>query len=254
MNYRRPARLVETAAGIPTGGHRRAKIILTKRLATTALATGDKDEGNRYRVRLKLRSASRLLPLAGILLLALSITTMPLRAADLGPTASEESAPATLPLREALSRYLSLEMIRATFEVIPRDDLEAALEEQAVRWSIAAPSAASLADLDQQLLTEASYYLVSLSYLVQVGGAVFPGDRAEMVYANDTISKLDDLRRQLVDAVESGGDVLPVLVEVERIRALTEGYSSVPEDFGVFTDHDALLDQVLSKLDIGTPT
>jgi hypothetical protein len=201
-----------------------------------------------------LRSASRLLPLVGVLLLALSITALPLHAGDLGPTPSEESVPAAVPLREALSRYLSLEMIRATFEVIPRDDLGAVLEDQAARWSIAAPSAAALADLDQQLLTEASYYLVSLSYLVQVGGAVFPGDRAEMVYANDTISKLDDLRRQLVDAIEDGGDVLPVLIEVERIRALTEGYSEVPADFGVFTDHNALLDQVLSKLNIGTPT
>ena len=201
-----------------------------------------------------MRSASRLLPLAGVLLLALSVTTIPLRAADLGPTPSEESAAAGAPLREALSRYLSLEMIRATFDVVQREDLGTALEEQAARWGASAPSAAALADLDQQLLTEASYYLVSLSYLVQAGGAVFPADRAEMVYANDTISKLDDLRRQLVDAIESGGDVLPVLVEVERIRALTEGYSDVPEGFGVFIDHDALLDQVLDKVEIGTPT
>ncbi len=201
-----------------------------------------------------MRSASRLLPLAGVLLVALSLTTLPPRAADLGPTPSEEVVPAALPLHEALSRYLSLEMIRATFDVVPRDELGAILEEQAARWNIAAPSAAALADLDQQLLTEASYYLVSLSYLVQVEGAVFPGDRAEMVYVNDTLSKLDDLRRQLVDAVETGGEVLPVLIEAERIRALTEGYAAVPDDFGVFTQHDRLLDDVLSKLERGTPT
>jgi hypothetical protein len=200
-----------------------------------------------------LRSALRLLPLAGALLLALSVTTIPLRAADLG-TSSDESVPATVPLREALSRYLSLEMIRATFDVVQRDDLATALEEQAARWGASAPSRAALADLDQQLLTEASYYLVSLSYLVQAGGAVFPGDRAEMVYANDTISKLEDLRRQLVNAIERDGDVLPVLVEVERIRALTEGYSDVPAGFGVFTDHDALLEQVLDEVESGTPT
>lgn len=201
-----------------------------------------------------MRFASRLLPLAGVLLLALSVAVLPLRAADLGPTPSEQPAATTMSLHEALSRYLSLEMIRATFDVVPRDELGATLEEQAARWSLAAPSAAALADLDQQLLTEASYYLVSLSYLVQVGGAVFPGDRAEMVYANDTIAKLDDLRRELVDAVENGGDVLPVLIEAERIRALTEGYPAVPEDFGVFTDHDALLDEALAKLESGTPT
>lgn len=201
-----------------------------------------------------MRSASRLLPFAGVLLLALSLTTLPARAADLGPTPSEEAAPAALPLRQALSRYLSLEMIRATFDVVPRDELGAILEERAARWSIAAPSAGILADLDQQLLAEASYYLVSLSYLVQVEGAAFPGDRAEMVYINDTLSKLDDLRRQLVDAVETGGDVLPVLVEAERIRALTEGYTVVPDDFGVFAQHGSLLDDVLATLERGTPT
>jgi hypothetical protein len=205
-------------------------------------------------VRLKLRSASRFLPFVGALLLALSLIAGPTNAADLGPTPLPDAAPATQSLRESLSRYLSLEMVRATFDVISRDDLRGALEEQAARWSAVAPSAAELADLDQQLLTEASYYLVSLNYLVQAGGAVFPGDRAEMVYANDTISKLDDLRRQLVDAVENGGDVVPVLIEVERIRALTEGYSEVPEGFGVFTNHDAMLDEVLGKLGERLPT
>lgn len=207
-----------------------------------------------YRVRLKLRFASRLLPLAGVLLLSLSVAAVPLQAADLGPTPSEEAAPTTSTLREALSRYLSLEMIRATFDVVPPDELGAALEQQARRWSKAAPPAEALAELDQQLLSEASYYLVSLSYLVQVGGAAFPADRAEMVYANDTLSKLDDLRRQLFEAIETGGDVLPVLVEAERIRALTEGHASAPGDFGVFAEHEALLDKVINKLKRGTPT
>jgi len=200
-----------------------------------------------------LRFASRVLPLAGALLLGLSLTTLPLQAADLGPAPSEQSAPTTLTLREALSRYLALEMIRVTFDVLPRDELEAALEEQALRWGKAAPSGEALTELDQQLLSEASYYLTSLSYLVQVGGAAFPADRAEMVYANDTISKLVDLRRQLFEAIETGGDVLPVLVEAERIRALTEGHTSAPDDFGVFAEHEALLDSVLDKLDRGTP-
>jgi len=207
-----------------------------------------------YRVRMKLRFASKLLPLAGAVLLNLSVAALPLQAADLGPAPSAETAPATLTtLREALSRYLSLEMIRVTFDVVPREDLGAALEEQALRWGKTAPPPEALADLDQQLLSEASYYLVSLSYLVRVGGAAFPTDRAEMVYANDTISRLDDLRRQLFEAIETGGDVLPVLAEAERIRALTEGHTRTPDDFGVFAQHDTLLDSVLSKLDRGTP-
>ena len=41
--------------------------------------------------------------------------------------------------------------------------------------------------------------------------------------------------------------------EAERLRALTEGYVSPPEDFGVFAEHEALLDSVLDRLERGTP-
>jgi hypothetical protein len=166
-------------------------------------------------------------------------------AADLGSAAIAATDPAPVTLREALSRYLSLEMVRATFDVLPREDLGAELESQAARWEGAPPSAPELADIDQQLLAEASYYIVSLSYLVQVGGAVFPTDKAEEVYANDTIARLDDLRRRLLASIEDGTDVLPILTEVEQIRALTEGYRTVPDGFGLFERHDDLLDHVL---------
>lgn len=173
-------------------------------------------------------------------------------AADMdAQTSVNERAPVTL--RQALSRYLSLEMVRATFDVISRDDLADSLKDETARWHGVVPSAAELADIDQQLLAEASYYIVSLSYLVQVGGAVFPDDKAEAVYANDTIVRLEDLRRQLFDDVAAGGDVLPVLSELERIRALTEGYTSIPDGFGVFEQHDRLLDEVLEELAKGTP-
>ena len=186
-----------------------------------------------------------------VILLAVAVPTV--GAADLGPQISvEDRAPVTL--RDALSRYLSLEMVRATFDVISRDDLEGALKDELARWGGAAPSEEELADIDQQLLAEAGYYIVSLSYLVQVGGAVFPGDKAEAVYANDTISRLEDLRRQLFEDVAAGTDVLPVLSEVERIRALTEGYTSIPEGYGVFEQHQQLLDGALETKLKGTAT
>lgn len=200
----------------------------------------------------RVRFASILPSLVGWML-ALCLAAMPAGAADLGPAPSTGVQPGEVELHEALSRYLSLQMIRATFDVVPRDDLEPALEEQAARWGNAPPSAGALSELDQQLQAEASYYLVSLSYLVQVGGAVFPADRAEMVYVNDTVSELEDLRRQLVEAIADGGDVLPVLVEAERIRALTEGYQALPTDFGVFAEHDTLLGRVLEERRRGTP-
>ena len=200
-----------------------------------------------------LRDVLKLLPCAGLaLLLAIAPVTVA-RAADFGSPPATENEAAPMTLREALSRYLALAMIRVTFDVVQSEDLEAVLEDQALRWGNIPPSAAALADLDRQLLAEASYYIVSLSYLVQVGGAVFPGDKSEMVYANDTIARLDDLQRELVVAITDGGDVLPILTEVERIRALTEGLTEMPEGLGVFATHETLLDSVVDKLERGTP-
>lgn len=199
---------------------------------------------------LELRLPRKLLSLAGLVLF-LTCGPFTASAADFSSAGVTDPAPVTY--REALSRYLSLEMVRATFDVVARDDLEALLEAQAVRWHGAVPTAAELADIDGQLLAEASYYIVSLTYLVQVGGAVFPSDKAEAVYANDTIVRLDDLRRQLFEAIQSGSDIVPILAEVERIRALTEGYTSIPNGFGVFDQHGKLLDAALTRQAKGTP-
>lgn len=155
--------------------------------------------------------------------------------------------------RDALSRYLSLEMIRASFDVVPREDLEARVEEEARRWGRKTPTAEMLADIDQELLAEGSYYIVSLSYVVQVGGAVFPHDKSETVYANDTVDRLNTLRRELFAAVANGDDVLPILLEVERTKALTEGNISAPADSGLFIRHDEILTAILARLKKVTP-
>lgn len=159
-----------------------------------------------------------------------------------------------LALQEALSEYLNLLMIRATFDVVDKADLEARLADELRVWGGKAPDPAARADLDRQLLAEASYYIVSLSYTVQVGGAAFPDDKADMVYANDTIVELDDLQRQLADTVVAGGDTLPILVRVEEIRALTEGSALMADDTGVFKDHAAILDRVIETAAQGTRT
>ena len=157
-------------------------------------------------------------------------------------------------LKAALSNYLALEMIRATFDVVPREELKDRLLGQAKRWGGVAPSPEAVADIDRQLLAEASYYLVSLSYVVQVGGAAFPDDKAESVYANDTLVRIDSLQRKLPETIEAGGDILPILSEAEQIRALTEGYTEMPADFGVFNEHAAILDEVAAELAKGTQT
>jgi hypothetical protein len=192
------------------------------------------------------------LPMLTAALMALA-TAVP--AADLGATPPAAAVRASGPeLETALSRYLALEMVRATFDIIPREEIKDRLEQQAHRWGGVAPSPEAAADIDRQLLAEASYYLVSLSYVVQAGGAAFPDDKAESIYANDTLVRIDSLQRQLVDAIADGGDVLPILAAAEDIRALTEGYTSVPDDFGVFNEYAAILAEVAAELAKGTRT
>ena len=184
--------------------------------------------------------------------LALPVTVHAADYVDAAPASQNDDGAARL--LTALSHYLSLEMIRATFDVVPREELKDRLNDEARRWGGAAPSPEMVADIDRQLLAEASYYLVSLSYVVQVGGAAFPGDKSEAVYANDTLVKIDSLQRQLVETIADGGDVLPILSDAEAIRALTEGYTAVPDDFGVFDAHAAILAEVAAKLAAGTRT
>jgi len=193
-----------------------------------------------------------LLPLVTAALMAFA-SAVP--AADLGvPPPFGAQANSGPGLETALSRYLALEMVRTTFDVIPREDIKARLKAEAHSWGGIAPSLEEAADIDRQLLAEASYYLVSLSYVVQVGGAAFPDDKSEAVYTNDTLVRIDSLQRRLTDAIADGSDVTAVLAEAEEIRALTEGYTSVPDDFGVFGEHSAILAEVLAELTQGTRT
>ena len=157
-------------------------------------------------------------------------------------------------LRDALSEYLNLLMIRATFDVVDRADIESQLKDELRVWGGKAPSPGARADLDRQLLAEGSYYLVSLGYTIKVGGAAFPDDKAEMVYANDAIVELDDLQRKLADTIVAGGDTLPILKRTEEIRALTEGSAEIPDDMSVFKDHAAILDRVIETAARGTQT
>lgn len=189
-----------------------------------------------------------ILLIAGMLVLPGTV-----QAADYGAQPVGRDDDSATRLQTALSHYLALDMVRATFDVVPRADLKDRLEDEARRWG-AAPSPDTVADIDRQLLAEASYYLVSLSYVVQVGGAAFPGDRSEAAYANDTLVRIDSLQRQLVETLADGGDVLPILGEAEAIRALTEGYASVPDDFGVFDEHAAILAEVAAELAAGVRT
>lgn len=193
-------------------------------------------------------STLRALLCAVVAIVAIQLAPGLARAADLDvgpaplPAAERAEAPA-----DYLRRLAVLQMIRATFNVIATDEVEPELERVARTLSPAGPSESQLARLDRDLLAEGSYYLVSLRYLTESGGAAWPGDRPESSYAYDALVTLDALLDRLVEAVEARADPLAVFVEAQGVLALTEGYRSVPPRMDRFRDRDAMVKRVLAR-------
>lgn len=194
------------------------------------------------------------IPLLLAILAGLSASVPLVQAADLTVSVSDgrsETDTAAI-VRTTLSNFLALELTRVTFDVLAADQVEAEVEQRLVAWAGRAPSEAEQAEIGRQLLAEGSYYLTSLSYLIQAGGAVFPGDKAETAYAGDALVQLDALQRRLADGIAAGSDVSGVLVEAERMRALTEGYADEPADFGPFLQHAEMLERAVKRAREGT--
>ena len=193
-------------------------------------------------------------PLLFAILAGFALWSPQSQAADLAVTVTETqpAADAETSIRTTLSNFLALELTRVTFDVLGADQIEAEVERKLVAWAGATPGEAERAEINRQLLAEGSYYLTSLSYLIQVGGAVFPNDKPEATYAGDALVRLDALQRQLADGIAAGGDVSGVLVEAERIRALTEGHAVEPDEFGPFLHHAEMLERAVTRARNGT--
>jgi hypothetical protein len=153
--------------------------------------------------------------------------------------------------RQAVTRYLSnralLLMVRSTFDVIEKDEIELELVADAERLTAAGPSGEEMAVLDRELLAEASYYVVSLKYLTLVRGAVWPEDRPETAYANDALMRLDALQEELQADILSGIDPLPVLESAQDLLLLSEGLKETPPHRDVFAGRDDLIRSVLDQ-------
>lgn len=193
------------------------------------------------------------------LLFALILATWPMAAvaalaADRTVTVvgNQHAADPAAITRTALSNYLALELTRVTFDVVAPDALENKVERKLVAWGGQPPGEAERAEIGRQLLAEGSYYLTSLSYLIQVGGAIFPEDRPEASQAGDALVRLDALQRRLSESIAAGDDVSAVLIEAEAIRALTEGYAVPPAGFGPFAHHSEMLERAVERARTGT--
>lgn len=144
-----------------------------------------------------------------------------------------------------LDRLAILLAIRATFNVIDRDDIPSLLVADLKQMSPRGPSELQRNALELNLLTEGSYYLVSQEYVVRAGGAAWPSDRPAVNYDNDAIVLSDALKRRLVDVLESGGDPLPIFMEAQQLMALTNGEKKVPPAEDLFSGRDAMVERAL---------
>ncbi len=177
----------------------------------------------------------------------LTAWAIPALSADLGPSPPAATAVSQEELRSYIARQALLLQLRAAFDVEPLDRIAADLNSQ-VRWVLRhGITARDRAALNDDLLAEGSYYLVSLRYLIEAGGAVWPTDRSEPSYVNDARVLLDALQQRLFEATASDTDPLAIFQQLDTINAWTEGYSQVPANLDHFASRDALVEVAISS-------
>lgn len=187
--------------------------------------------------------------IAAIAALIILPQSLPTTSRDETLTAAPTAIAATnaLALEDYLKRRAVLLLIRSQFDVVPRGQIEDVLAADAQRLGGAPPSPGDADALDRDLLAEGSYYLVSLRYLIQSGGAAWPHDRAGAAYDEAALIRLDFLLERLFVAVQARTDPLPVFLEAQDIQALAEGFKTPPDSWGRFSDRDRLVTQVIAN-------
>jgi hypothetical protein len=188
-------------------------------------------------------------------LLAFLGTAIPAVAADV-PARPVQASPELA--QEAARHYVSqravLFMIRATYGVISSTDVPALLAADVRAVGTAGPTERDTAELRRDLIAEGSYFLISLRYLAESGGANWPGDRAEAMYSSDATVTVDTLLDHLFDAVDAGEDVLPIMQQVDELYFLTEGVHRVEGDLDHFAGRDELVDDAFLRAGIRSGT
>ncbi len=179
--------------------------------------------------------------------LVLSVPVPALMGADLGIVADEQEPAIESDLIGYIERRASLHMIRAMFDVISSGNVPRLIELDVAETQANGLTIAQIDRVDSELVSEASYLLVSLRYLVEVGGAIWPDDRSERVYASDAIVVLDGLRERIISWLDQPEDPLPVLEQLDRVYWWTEGYASPPEGQGHFDGRDQLIERAMQN-------
>lgn len=179
--------------------------------------------------------------------------SLPAAAADLGsrPPAAEIPALDAEAIAGRIESYLhrrgALLALRARFQVIDAADIPLELERDLAALSGNVPSDWLEAGLEADLAAEIGYFMVSLRYLIESGGPLWPADRPEADYVNDALVLLDGVRAAWLPTVESHANPLPLLTQLEQVHWWTEGETMPPEGEDVFAGVPAMVDEVLAS-------
>lgn len=189
---------------------------------------------------------TRLIPRATSIAVAMLLCVANVSAADLGHPQDTGTVEESISNRLVV-RALTYEL-RSAFNVMTAEEIVHQLDEDARRLKGGAVSAAEEEVARRDLLEEGSYYLVSLSYLIDAGGPAWPSDKSEAVYAADALARLRDLRYQWVGAVD--GDLslaLSILRSADVVNAQTEGETAATGDLDHFGNTESLVQSALAQ-------
>jgi hypothetical protein len=162
------------------------------------------------------------------------------------PQVTTSTSQAQIATEDYLRRRAAVLLIRAMFDVLPRDSVSLQLGQDLYDLGADGPSEQDQLALDADLLAEGSYLIVSLRYLVQGGGALWPPAESQEGYETEALKRLHGLQADLSRMVDERDDPLPLLLDLDEIYALTEGYASIPPELDHFGQRDALVQQAIA--------
>ncbi len=144
-----------------------------------------------------------------------------------------------------VARRAALLALRTKFDVVSAEDIADILTRDLQELAGGAPSPWLQSALDRQLSSEIGYFAVSLKYLIEGGGPLWPTDRSEDSYVNDALVGIGAVIDVLPEVIDKREDPLPLLERLERIYWWTEGYDEIAPDQDHFGEVPALVEQAL---------
>lgn len=187
----------------------------------------------------------RILCCAALLVLSNGASGADMPAAPHVP-AQESRASIDAATQSYLELRASLFAIRARFDVITFDDISGLLADEARQLGPRGPEPHLVERTLDQLRAEGTYYIVSLRYLIESGGAVWPDDRPAADYRRDALVLLDSLQFELESDTKSGKDPISALLGIDRVNSWTEGYGELPDGLDHFGDRQDFVRSALA--------